>query len=156
MLAVSSVGLAAAGHVLGAGHADPAFIGLLLAATTAAGYHWSGRERSLPAILAAVVAVQLVAHILLSVGHEHVAGTPMLAGHAGAAVVLALFLRCGEARLHAAARRRYLQWLVTVRLALAGLPSLRPIPRRVVAQVPVLSSLWILRCPAGRGPPCAA
>lgn len=145
--------LAASGHILAGGHTDPVLMLLLTAGTALAAYGWLGRERGLPAIAAAVVIVQAGCHLVLLTGHNGAYGMPMLATHAGAALLLAVFLRCGEARIYAAARRRYLHWLIAVRVALAGL---RPTPVRTVviaAEPAVLESLWFSGGVNGRGPP---
>jgi hypothetical protein len=155
-LAGSSVGLALLAHLLGGGHADPALLMLLVAAGTAGAHHWTARERGLLAIVAAVLLTQVVVHATLGLGHGHTAGMAMTAAHGAAAVLLAVFLRLGEARLHAAARRRYLQWSVTVRLALAGRPRPLPLPARLVWRTRALRSVWTPRVPAGRGPPAPA
>jgi hypothetical protein len=76
----------------------------------------------------------------------------MMGAHAVAAVMLAVFLRLGEARLHAAARRRLLRWVVALRLALAGRPGVLPRTRPVWFTV-VLQSMWVPCVPEGRGPP---
>ena len=80
----------------------------------------------------------------------------MLAGHLLAGLVLAVVLRTGEARIFAAARRRYLQWQIAVRSAVAGLgaPHL-PRPRVITGAAPVLTS-WLHCDVQGRGPPAAA
>lgn len=152
-LGVASAGLAAAGHIAGGGHLEPASMALLAAGASVAGYGWLSRERGLVAIWTAVVAVQGAGHVLAGVGHTHAMDARMLMGHLVAAAVLAGFLRWGEARVFAAARRRYLEWSVAVRSALAGLPELpawRPAP---VAASPVAhgrTPSWTVR---GRGPP---
>lgn len=152
VLAGSSVGLAAGAHFAAGGQAEPAFLILLLAAATAAGYHWSKRERGLLAIVTAVLVVQAAVHLTLGLGHSH-AGGSMLVSHLAAALLLAGFLRFGEARVHAAARRRYVRWLVAVRLALAKAPVrpvwIAPLP----ATVEQFRQIWIEGPAAGRGPP---
>lgn len=153
VLATSSVGLAVSGHLIGGGHADPAFLMLLVAAAMVGGHHWLRRERGPLAILAAVVLVQVAAHLVLSTGHDHRTGSAMLLGHAVAALALAAFLRMGEARLHAAARGRYARWLVALRLAMAG-PGSRPGFPRLTEWTPLaLAAVWTSWVPAGRGPP---
>lgn len=153
MLAGSSVGLAAGAHFLAGGHADPVFLALLLATATVGSYHWTKRERGLLTIAAAVLAVQAVVHLTL--GHSH-SGSRMLAAHAVAAVLLALFLRTGEARLHAVARRRYLQWVVALRLALAEAPARPVVTRRLFEVVQTARDVWIDGTAPGRGPPSPA
>lgn len=158
VLGISAVGLATVGHVVGGGHVEPVFVGLLIVAATLGGYGWLGRERGLIAITAVVLGTQIAAHVVLAVGHQHTMSEQMLITHAGAAVVLAVFLAVGEARLHAAARRRFLQWLVAVRIAVAGLPRELPWTARVNRSVRPLFSLWAHGFGDGRGPPvaCAA
>ena len=152
-LGAASSGLALAGHLSGGGHAEPVSAALLAAGACLAAYGWLARERGLTAILTAVVAVQAGGHLLFSVGHPHAADSRILLGHLVSAVVLAAFLRWGEARVFAAARRRYLQWAVAVRCAMAGLPGApawQPVP------VPALAHAGAGRRgtrPPGRGPP---
>ena len=152
-LAGSSVGLAAGAHFLAGGHADPVFLALLLATATVASYHWTKRERNLLTIVAAVLAVQAVVHVTL--GHAH-SGRSMLGAHVAAALLLALFLRIGEARLHAAARRRYLRWIVALRLALAGTLERPAVTRGLLGEISQLRDVWIDGTAAGRGPPVPA
>lgn len=153
-LAGSSVGLATGAHFLGGGHADPVFLLLLLVAAGVGAYHWTRSERGLLAIVTAVLVVQGAVHLTLGLGHSH-AGGGMLGAHLAAALLLALFLRSGEARLYAAARRRYLQWLVALRLALAGEPA-QPVAARPIWTIPALRDVWTPGGVAGRGPPAAA
>ena len=126
VLGTTSVGLATAGHIAAGGHVEPLFAGLLIVAAVLAAHAWLRHERGLIAITAAVLTVQATVHLGLTVGHEHTPSTTMLAAHAVMALALAVFLRFGEARLHAAARRRYIRWLVAVRLLIAGLPQALP------------------------------
>ncbi|HQR80486.1 MAG TPA: hypothetical protein PLT68_09730 [Actinomycetota bacterium] len=151
-----SVVLSAVGHVGGGGHADPVLLLLLTVLAGLAGYGWLGRERGLAEILAAVGTGQVIAHLLLSAGHWHPPSPGMLLGHAGAALALAGFLRWGEARLFATVRSRYLRWLVTLRVALAGMAD------RCAGAVPVVGTGSHM-CSAGvhsagheRAPPVAA
>ncbi len=128
-------------------------MGLLAAGASVAAYGWLSRERGILAIWTAVVAVQAAGHLLASVGHAHAVDARMLSGHLVAAAVLAVFLRWGEARVFAAARRRYLQWSVAVRSALAGLPELparRPAPAWASPASPGGAVPGTVR---GRGPP---
>jgi hypothetical protein len=156
-LAGSSVGLAGTGHAFGGGHVDVVFLALVVTATTVGAYHWVARERGLPAIVAVVVLLQVCLHALFGVGHaEGAAPVSMVVAHAVAAILLAVFLRWGEARLHAAARRRYLQWAVAVRLALAGRPRPLPLRPRITWPARTLRTVWTSGTPAGRGPPAAA
>lgn len=155
MLGVSAVGLATVAHLLGGGHAEPVFIALLIAAATLSSHAWLTKERGLLAITAAVVAAQFAVHLTLAGGHSHQLSVGMLLTHAGAALLLGVFLRVGEARIHAAARRRWLRLLVAVRVALAGVPqplAASPLP---ASEPLVLTSLWIEHTEPGRGPPAA-
>lgn len=156
LLGASSIALGAGGHALGGGHIEPVFLMLLTAAASLAAYAWLRTERGMIAILTAVIAVQVVSHLTMSMGHAHVTSDMMLMSHAIAAVVLAGFLRFGEARVFARARRRYLRWLVAVRLALAGVR----LPRVELAQTShepnATVSVWLLRAVEGRAPPVAA
>lgn len=155
MLGTTSVGLAASGHIAAGGHVEPVFAGLLLVAAVLAAHGWLRRERGLPAITAAVLVAQVAVHLGLTVGHGHSASTTMLAAHAVMALVLAGFLRFGEARIHAAARRRYLRWLVALRLLIADLP--RPLPRtRPQAPAQRYRTLWTPTPGPMRGPPTLA
>lgn len=155
VLGVASVGLAAGGHIVAGGHVEPVFAGLLVIAAVLSSHAWLHRERGLLAITVAVVAVQIGVHLGLAVGHDHRAGTTMLVAHAGAALLLALFLRSGEARLHAAARRRYLRLLIAAHLLLAGVPRALPQARTLVGKTP-MRSLWVPAPGLRRGPPVAA
>lgn len=154
-LGVTSVGLAAGGHIAAGGHVEPVFAGLLVVAAVLASHGWLRRERGLVAITAAVGTVQIAVHLGLTVGHSHNAGPMMIGAHAAMALVLAAFLRSGEARIHAAARRRYLAWLVAVRLLIADLP--RPLPSaRRIEPVQGLHTLWTPTPGPMRGPPAPA
>jgi hypothetical protein len=149
------VGLATAGHIGAGGHVEPVFAGLLVMAAVLAGHGWLRRERGLLAITAAVLIVQVTVHLGLTVGHDHAASTTMLAAHTGMALLLAFFLRFGEARLHAAARRRYARWLVAVRLLIAGLPQ--SLPTSIALPLPQrLETLWTPTAWPLRGPPASA
>ena len=149
------MGLATAGHLAGGGHLEPVFAALLVAAAVLAGHGWLRRERGLLAITTAVLTVQVVVHFGLTVGHDHSASTTMLAAHAGMALLLAAFLRFGEARLHAAARRRYARWLVAVRLLIADLPHTLP-NTRTFHPTARLHTLWTPTPGPMRGPPALA
>jgi hypothetical protein len=150
------VGLATAGHLVGGGHLEPAFLGLLTASMTLASYGWLRRERSLLAITGAVAGIQVLSHVAFTVGHVHPLSTSMLAGHAVAAVVLAVFLRWGEARTFAMARRRYLQWATAVRCAVAGLSPMPQWRASYAGVVHVVRSGPIHRELSGRDPPVTA
>ena len=129
---------------------------LLTAMAALAAYGWLRTERGLVAIVGAVAVVQLAAHLLLAAGHAHAGSSAMLGAHAVAGLLLAVLLRHGEARLFAAARRRYLQWRVAVRTALAGLPTVPAFAQaRVAGRTPALT-MWIHRAVQGRAPPVAA
>lgn len=156
VLGASSVALATAGHILGGGHLEPVFVLLLFGAISLSAFGWLRRERGLLAITATVAVLQVLAHLAFSVGHAHSVSVSMLAGHAVVALLLAIFLRWGEARVYAVARRRYLQWATAVRCAIAG-RSPRPIwCTHLQAGAPVTASTWIHRIGSGRGPPVAA
>jgi len=155
-LGASAVALSAGGHMLGGGHMEPVLLALLVALASLAAYGWLRTERGLLAIIAAVTVVQAATHVILGAGHTHSSSSAMLAGHLLAGLVLAVVLRTGEARIFAAARRRYLQWQIAVRSAVAGLgaPHL-PRPRVITGAAPVLTS-WLHCDVQGRGPPAAA
>jgi hypothetical protein len=153
VLGGTSVGLAAGGHVLGGGHAEPVFIGLLVVAATLFGHAWLSRERGLLAIICAVVGVQAGVHVGLTVGHDHHMSTAMLLTHAGAAVLLGALLRAGEARIHAALRRRALRLMVAVRLLAAGLPAPLPMTAVPMPQPLLANSVWNPAPASRRGPP---
>lgn len=155
-LAGTSVLLATAGHTLAGGHVDPILTLLLTGTAALAAYGWLRRERGLAAIICAVVAVQVTCHAVLSVGHTGAHNPAMLLTHAGAAILLAVFLRTGEARVYAAARRRYLQWVVAVRSALAGVRVPVARPAAVTATAVSLRDVWTPGVVAGRGPPARA
>ncbi len=129
---------------------------LLLATSVLAAYGWSSAERSLLPIIAWVLAVQVLVHMVFAAGHAHQQSTAMLGAHALSALLLAAFLRFGEARVFAAARRRYLRWVIAVRTALVGLS---PVPMRsnswAVATAHVLTGVTH-RAHAQRGPPVVA
>lgn len=155
-LGLSSTGLAIGGHALGGGHVEPVLLFLLVAASVLAAYAWSSAERSLLPIIAWVLAVQVVVHAIFAAGHAHQQSAAMLGAHAASAVLLGAFLRFGEARVFAAARRRYLRWVIAVRTALVGLS---PLPGRsnswAVATALVLTGV-AHRAHAERGPPVVA
>ena len=155
MLGTTSVALASGGHLAAGGHVEPVFAALLVVAAVLGSHGWLRRERGLLAITAAVVTVQIAVHVGLTVSHEHSASTTMVAAHAAMALVLAVFLRFGESRIHAAARRRYLAWLVALRLLIADLP--RPLPTaRTLQPVQALHTLWTPTPGPLRGPPAPA
>ncbi len=112
-------------------------------------------ERGLIAIVAAVTVVQGAAHVILGAGHTHGSSSAMLAGH----VVAGLARRsscAGESRIFAAARRRYLQWQIAVRCALAGLGVPRPQQPRLIAGTATMLTSWFDTDVRGRAPPVAA
>lgn len=156
MLAVSSVGLAAGGHLVGGGQVEPVFLGLLVAAATVAAHAWLSRERGLLAIAATVIGLQVGVHLGLTVGHAHSVGPAMILTHAAAALLLAVLLRAGEARIYAAARRRVLRLLVALRVMAAGLP--RPLATSEVRWEVAcnLPSVWTPAPGLRRGPPALA
>ncbi len=130
-------------------------MGLLVIAAVLAARTWLSKERGLLAITAAVVIVQGAAHLGLSVGHPHPMSAAMVLTHAGAAVLLGVFLRLGEARVYAAARRRLLWLLVAMRLLAAGLPPRLAVTPAVVPAGDPLTSVWIPAPDHRRGPPVA-
>lgn len=153
MLGATSIALSGLGHLTGGGHFDPVLIALLTAGAALASYGWLRRERGLLAVVGAVLAIQIVSHVVMSVGHAVMPSPAMVLTHLGSAVLLAVFLRTGEARIFAAARRRYLYFLVALRLAAAG-RSAGPVPHRPAAPtVRELVSLWLPRAAGERGPP---
>jgi hypothetical protein len=156
VLGGSAVGLSAGGHVIGGGHAEPVLIILLMVVAVLAAYGWLRSERSLLAILAAVAVVQVGAHVVLSAGHAQAGSTAMTVAHFGAGIVLAVLLRNGESRIFAAARRRFLQWLITVRTALAGLPARRPVGAGIAVLAGGALATGIHSDAQGRAPPVAA
>ena len=156
VLGGSAVALSAGGHVIGGGHAEPVLLVLLASLAALAAYGWLRTERGLLAIVAAVTVVQGAAHLILGAGHTHSSSSAMLAGHLLAGVVLAVLLRTGEARLFAAARRRYLQWQTAVRCALAGVASPQPAPQRLIADGLLRTTSWFDSHAQGRGPPATA
>lgn len=156
MLAVSSVGLAAGGHLLGGGHVEPLFLLLLLAAATLTGHTWLSKERGMLAIAGAVVTVQVGVHLGLTLGHDHALSAAMVLTHAGAALLLAVFLRTGEARIYAAARRRLLNLLVAMRLLTAGLPQYLPMSLARWEGPCCSLTPWTPAPGQRRGPPVAA
>lgn len=115
-----------AGHLQGGGHTEPVFLLLLFGAATLGGHAWLSKERGLLAIVAAVLVVQVTVHLALTLGHDHTLTPAMILTHTGAALVLAVFLRSGEARLYAATRRRLVNLLIAMRLLAAGLPQYLP------------------------------
>jgi hypothetical protein len=154
VLGGSSTALSVGGHLLGGGHVEPVLVALLTALAAGVGYAWLRRERGLIPLVGAVIASQVLTHVALSAGHPH--GASMVMAHAAAAVALACFLRWGEARVFAAARRRYLRWLVALRLAQAGRIAVRPWNPGVPATSAVGGQSWIHRAVQGRAPPVAA
>lgn len=135
---------------------EPVLVALLVALAGLAAYGWLRTERGLPAIITAVIAVQAATHVILGAGHTHSSSTAMLAGHLVAGLLLAVLLRTGESRIFAAARRRYLQWQIAVRSALAGLAAPRPQQPRLIASTATTLTSWFHTGVQGRGPPAAA
>ena len=156
VLGGSAVALSAAGHMLGGGHVEPVLLGLLVALASLAAYGWLRTERGLIAIAAAVTVVQGATHVILGAGHTHSSSSAMLAGHVVAGLALAFLLRSGESRIFAAARRRYLQWQIAVRSALAGLGVPRPQQPRLIAGTATMLTSWFDTDVRGRAPPVAA
>lgn len=155
MLAGAAVGLSVTGHVLGGGHVEPVLIGLLLGAVLLGSHAWLRKERGLLGIVGVVVGVQIATHLMLTLGHSHRPTVAMFLTHAGAAIVLAVFLRVGEARLHAAARRRLTWLLVATRIADAASPRLLPAGAVISYEPLALTSLTTARANPRRGPPTA-
>ncbi|MGH3912019.1 MAG: hypothetical protein ACRDTC_01205 [Pseudonocardiaceae bacterium] len=143
-VAVAGVALAAAagGH-LGAGDTGLSAAGVLAAAVVLLAPAWwlTGRERGWAPLAGALLAGQLAAHALftgtspeigpdavttMSPGHHEVGWLPvdlMLLGHLLAAAVGAAWLRRGERRAWAAARRAAAALRLTVSVLLS-----RPVP----------------------------
>lgn len=156
VLGGSAVALSAGGHLAGGGHAEPVLLALLTGVAALGAYGWLRKERGLFALLLAVAIVQVGAHVVLTAGHAHAGSTAMTLAHLGAALLLAVLLRHGESRIFAAARRRYLQWLVAVRSALAGLPTRRPGTTAVTVARSGGSMAGIHSRAQGRAPPVTA
>jgi hypothetical protein len=156
VLGGSAVALSAGGHMLGGGHLEPVLLVLLVALASLAAYGWLRSERGLLAIIAAVTVVQAVTHVILGAGHTHSSSSAMLAGHLLAGLLLAVLLRSGESRIFAAARRRYLQWQIAVRCALAGLVAPRGARPQLVADSAATLTSRFHTPVQGRGPPAAA
>lgn len=122
VFATLAVGLAGTAHMLAGGQAPSVVVSLLaVAVVTWAGALLAHRERDLPSIVAAVALTQLTLHPVFAAFPEHAhaaAGHLTLAtsgaatgrtwqmdlGHAGAALLLAWWLRGGEARTYRLAR----------------------------------------------------
>ncbi|MCU0279147.1 MAG: hypothetical protein MUE31_09675 [Candidatus Nanopelagicales bacterium] len=155
-LGFTSAALAVAGHGIGGGNLEPALIALAFAASVLGAYGWLRTERTLLPIVAWVLTVQVLMHVTLAAGHAHQQSSAMLVAHAASALVLAGFLRFGEARVFAVARRRYLRWVIAVRMALAGRKPVarRPLPWSVRRVAALAGGLWMV--PAERGPPVVA
>lgn len=107
-----AVGLGCAGHAVAGGRV--AWSGALFAAVLVAGPMWLAARRELTwPVLALLLSLgQFVVHVaFLGVGshdpgvHSGASSWPMLAAHAVAGAVIALWLRVGERRLWRAARR---------------------------------------------------
>jgi hypothetical protein len=148
--AVVCLGLGLGAHVLAQGMPDAESIGLGLAAGFAAAVPLSGRERTLGTILPLLAGVQVALHLIFAMGHAapvadaagghgHGGLTPslgMLAAHAWAAALTAIWLARGEAALW-----RLLRGLAVrlVRLLIAPpLPGYaRPIVPRVDRERPL-------------------
>jgi len=116
---LATVTLGVSAHLAAGGSPPgPGVLGILLAAVALASLGLSHREQRLPRVIAGVAAVQLGVHVAL-LGHDpatmagssHAPGQ-MVAAHAVAALVLAWWLRRGEAAAWRATTR-------TIRLALA-------------------------------------
>ena len=152
----TAVSLAVLGHVTGGGVVEPISILLMVAAASVAAYAWLRSERGLIAITGAVVIVQVVGHVLLSLGHQGPSAPGMTLAHAGAAILLAFFLRWGEARIFAAARRSCLRLLIAARLRVAGTPNLPPNRATIGTVFRRGHSVWLGTGTGRRGPPAAA
>lgn len=142
--------------MFGGGHVEPVLLALLVAMAALAGYGWLRTERGLLGIVAAVTVMQGATHLILGAAHTHGSSWAMLAGHLVAGVLLAILLRSGESRIFAAARRRYLQWQVAVRSALAGLSAPRTAHYQLIAASSPSLTSWFDSGAQGRGPPAAA
>ena len=141
MLTCAAVAVGAAAHLVGGGAVDP--IALAAAFPLLLGLSWplTGRERGWLPIAGAQLAGQQVVHTLLSrAGQAVESGLPVdvfLYGHVLAAVLVAAWLRRGEQRTWAAARRA--AWMVAAWWArLAVLLGHGELPYPVTA--PILTS----------------
>ena len=161
--AATTTALATAAHLAGGGAAPGA--GLLagsLILLALAAHVLADREHPLPALLAYVAASQAGLHLAFA-GHHHHAGSgappgagwdlAMLAAHALAGLLLAVWLRRGEAMLWAAARRL----ADTVLRVPVAAPTPPPTTRLPVAPtggpVGVPTPALLLRAHPRRGPP---
>lgn len=157
---VPTVSLAILAH-LAAGGAPPALgtLAVLFGAVALLSAGLAPREHGLPHLLAGVAGVQVGVHVALLDHHAQVApassssaGT-MATGHAVAALLLAWWLRRGEALLWRAAARA--MWSLFRDLALPAFPIRAhvPAPSR---QTPRSHSTPWLAIPTLRGPPRAS
>ena len=157
---VPTVSLAILAH-LAAGGAPPALgtLAVLFGAVALLSAGLAPREHGLPHLLAGVAGVQVGVHVALLDHHAQVAPASsssagaMAAGHAVAALLLAWWLRRGEALLWRAAARA--MWSLFRDLALPAFPIRAhvPAPSR---QTPRSHSTPWLAIPTLRGPPRAS
>lgn len=147
------------GHsIAGGGHLDVG-TGLAALVALALGTAWAQHRRSVPGLVAFIVAVQLLLHVLMVLGGSHgahhaalIPSPPMVLAHGLAAVAMAVLLNFGESTLQ--------QWLAFL-TALAGprpcLPGLAVVgPVIPAGSAPARgTSATLARRHLHRGPPNA-
>ncbi len=150
------------GAHLAAGGAEPSAgqLALITAVVAVICSVVAGRELRMPALLGAVGLTEAGIHVaLLGEGHAaHVVdrsgSAGMLLGHLAASVLLAWWLRCGEAAAWRAVSRAGRLLAVAVAGPALRLPGL---PRTTAeAPAPLLRSVHVRPVHPVRGPPCAA
>ena len=159
-LTCAALAVGAAAHLLGGATVAP--LALAAAFPLVLGLAWplTGRERGWLPIAGAQLAGQQVVHSLLGWGTSDMSGLApdaFLYGHVVAAALVAVWLRRGEQRTWAAARRtaRALaaRWQRFLRLFDAGAAPHHPEPPARPADVPVPSGPRLRFDVVRRGPP---
>ena len=154
-----NVTLAVVAHLAAGGRApDAPTVAALVAGVTLLTLGVSGRRRSLPGLLGAVVLVQIGVHIALLDHHATPAGQPVLVGpgmvvaHALASAVLAWWLARGEDAVWRTAVRA----IARLRRSVCVPARARRVGHPVLGSGPVWSWAFLLAAVGLRAPPEAA
>jgi hypothetical protein len=160
--AAAAVALGLAGHVLAGGAPTVSGVGLAFLAVLVPSWLLAGRERSWTAIAGVQIAAQQVVHPLLVLtsampASDAVPHDLMFFLHVLGACVMAVWLRLGERRLWAAARRlaaRLVRWIS--RLLGVPLAPATPASSGPVGYVPPAAPVVLRHSLRRRGPPLPA